>query len=507
MDTEQLRAEHERLGRRVKEIIADYVASLDARRVCSTAAPAELARLFDEPLPATGVDAEEVLRQFTENIIPHSMHIPSPRYYGLFNPTPLAVGVWADALAAAINQNGAAWRNSPAVSIIEAQVLRWLCQVVGYGAGAQGTLTSGGSEANLIALKCARDRAYGEARDYGLRGRSAARDVAAAMTGGALVVYASEQCHYSFVKSVDILGLGRANLRKIKTDDCFHIRTDALRAEIERDIGAGNTPACVAGAAGATSSGVVDPLDELASIADEYKLWFHVDAAYGGALAFSDKHKARLRGIERADSITIDPHKWMFVPFAAGAVLVRDGASVLRAGFDITPEYLSEERTAIGGADVEYDFFRYGQLGTRRANALKIWMALKCLGTSGYAQIVDRHIELTHRLARLLAERSSFEIIGRVETAVCCFRFVPEAARGWSNEKLDLLQRELQARIERSGEAWFATTVLGGRRVLRVNVNSFLTQERHIDDLFSLIDRESEELMRGEESLRQETTI
>ncbi len=495
-DAKQLQAEHERLGRLVTKMIADYAATLDARPVCSDASPADLARLFDEPLPTNGMDADAILRLFAENVLPHSMQIPSPRYFGLFNPTPLAIGVWADALASAINQNGAAWRNSPAVNLIEAQVLRWLCTLFGYGAEAFGTLTSGGSEANLVALKCARDRACEGARDEGVRkGGDAAR------RAGNLVVYASEQCHYSFVKSVDILGLGRANLRKIATDDAFHIRLDELRRAIDRDLAAGDTPVCIAGAAGATSSGIVDPLDELAGIAEEYDIWVHVDAAYGGALAFSAKHRGRLRGIERADSITVDPHKWMFVPFACGAVLVRDGGRVLRDGFDITPEYLSEERVSFGGADVEYDFFRYGQLGTRRANALKIWMALKSLGTKGYARIVDRHIELTRRFAHLLNERGDFELVGQVETAVCCFRFVPVAVRAWEPERIDRLQRELQARIEGSGEAWFATTALGGRRVLRVNVNSFLTEERHIDELAALIFRQSRELMEEESSL------
>jgi aromatic-L-amino-acid decarboxylase len=427
------------------------------------------------------------------------MNIPSPRYYGLFNPTPLAAAVWADALCSAINQNGAVWRNSPSASVIEARVLRWLCEIVGYGAGSFGTLTSGGSEANLIALKCARDRAAEFVRDRGLRAaswpppRTNSETSSQPAATGNMIVYASEQCHYSFVKSVDILGLGRENLRKVATDERFHIRTDALRRAIEQDRDAGHLPVCIAGAAGATSTGVIDPLDELADLAREYKLWFHVDAAYGGALAMSEKHKDRLRGIERADSVTIDPHKWMFVPFAAGAVLVRDGGRVLRDAFDITPEYLSEER---GGADVPFDFFRYGQLGTRRFNALKIWFALKTLGTRGYAEIIERQIELTRYFAARIAELEGFECLGEVETAVCCVRFVPAEMRALEVAELNAVQQELQQRIERSGEAWLATTVLGGRRALRVNVNSFLTERRHIDDLLELFRRESTQLLK-----------
>jgi glutamate/tyrosine decarboxylase-like PLP-dependent enzyme len=481
---EDLSAEHERLGLAVVEIIKSYARSLDARPVTSEATPAELERLFDEPLPLDGTGALEILERFTRDVLPHAMQIPSPRYYGLFNPTPLPIGVWADALTSAINQNLAAWRNSPSASVIEARVLRWLCELLGYSDPASfGTLASGGSEANLIALKCARDRASSRARDEGLR------------AGGLdLVVYASEQCHYSLVKSVDILGLGRNNLRKVATDDNFQIRLDELRALIERDVREGRTPCCIAGAAGATSTGIVDPLDQLAQLAREYDCWFHVDAAYGGALAFSEKHKALLKGIERADSITIDPHKWMFMPFACGALLVREGAKVLRAAFDITPEYLSEEREHLSGRDVEYDFFRYGQLGTRRFNALKIWMALQHLGVRGYASIIERQIELASYLAARIDSLENFRRVGPIHAAVCCFRFIPEAARASDGETLDRLQMALQQRIERGGAAWFSTTVLHGRRALRVNINSFLTEQRHIDDLLELLGRESANL-------------
>jgi aromatic-L-amino-acid decarboxylase len=235
----------------------------------------------------------------------------------------------------------------------------------------------------------------------------------------------------------------------------------------------------------------------LADVAAEYGVWFHVDAAYGGALALSEKHRHLLKGIERADSVTLDPHKWMFVPFAAGATLVRGGGRVLRDSFDITPEYLSEQR---GGEDVPFDCFRYGQLGTKRFNALKVWMALKTLGTRGYAEIIDRQIELTRHLAARLGDAENFETVGGVETAVCCFRFVPAGLRGAGGEELDAMQIALQQRVERSGEAWISTTVLKGKRALRANVNSYLTERRHVDDLVELLARESRELLKAREA-------
>jgi aromatic-L-amino-acid decarboxylase len=465
--------QHTLLGSVVPGIINDFAARLESRRVTPEATPADIERLFDEPLPEKGVPIEDILRRFREDIEPNAMGVASPKYFGQFNPTPLPIGVWADALSSMLNQNAGAWRNGPTSAMIEARVMRWLCDLLDYGPGSFGTLASGGSEANLIALKCARDKAAAAIKDGGVRAAA-----------GELVVYASEQCHYSIDKSVDLLGLGRQSLRKIPTDERFHISVDALREQIAIDSAEGRLPCCVVGVAGTTSTGVVDPLEDLAAVARENGCWYHVDAAYGGPLAFSAKHKDKLRGIALADSITFDPHKWMFVPSACGATLVRDGGRVLRDSFDMSPEYLSEDR---GGADVEFDFFRYGQMGTRRFNSLKLWMAIKFMGREGYAQTVDRHIDLTNYLASQLDRLPGFERVGQVETAVCCFRFLPGSVARLDSVEQDRVQQRLQQIIEISGEAWLTTTVLHGRRALRVNINSFLTEQRHVDILLRSI--------------------
>jgi len=463
--------QHHFLGNAVARIIHEHVAALANRRVTPEATPAELEKLFDEPLPEKGIALEDILARFKKDIAPNAMGVPSPRYFGQFNPTPLPIGVWADALSSMLNQNAGAWRNGPTSAMIEARAMRWLCDLLNYGPNSFGTLASGGSEANLIALKCARDSVAASIKDRGVRAAPAD-----------LVIYASEQCHYSIDKSADILGLGREGLRKIPTDDRFHIRVDALREAIVRDREAGLLPCCIVGVAGTTSTGVIDPLEELAVIARENRCWYHIDAAYGGPLAFSPKHKHMLNGIDQADSITFDPHKWMFVPFACGATLVREGGRVLRDAFDMTPEYLSEDR---GGADVEFDFFRYGQMGTRRFNSLKLWMAIKFMGREGYAKTVEHQIGLTKYLAQQLEDLENFQLVGEVETAVCCFRFLPRP--DLDGPEIDRLQQRLQQIIERSGEAWLTTTVLHGRRAMRVNINSFLTEQHHIDDLLRLL--------------------
>lgn len=474
---EDIAAQHKRIGEAVTRIITAFARNLDTRRVTSEATVADTARLFDEPFPEQGTEIDDLLSRFEKDVAPHAMLIPSPRYFGQFNPTPLPIGVWSDALTSVLNQNAGAWRNGPTSAMIEARVIRWLCDLINYGEKSFGTLASGGSEANLIALKCARDRVSPDFIKAGVRTAPAE-----------LLIYASEQVHYSIEKSADLLGLGRESVRKISTDDRYHIRVDELRKAIEKDRDAGKLPFCIVGVAGATSTGVIDPLRDLATVARDYNCWYHVDAAYGGSVAFSEKHKHKLDGINLGDSVTFDPHKWMFVPFSCGAVLVREGGRVLRDAFDITPEYLSEDR---GGADVEFDFFRYGQMGTRRFNSLKLWMALKFLGRSGYEEIIDRQIELTEYFARRVDELDNYEAVSPVETAVACFKFLPPGARELDGAQQDKLQQQLQQRIEQGGEAWLTTTVLRGRRVLRVNINSFLTERRHVDDLLELLKREA----------------
>lgn len=478
---DQFIEQHTQLAKAIPSLVLEFVSALDSRRVAPEATPAELDRLFDEPLPETGISIDEILTRFRTEIAPHAMGVPSPRYFGQFNPTPLPIGVWADVLCSMLNQNAGAWRNGPTSAMIEARVIRWLCDLLDYGSQSFGTLASGGSEANLIALKCARDSVQADIKSHGVRAASSD-----------LIIYASEQCHYSIEKSADILGIGRENVRKILTDDRFHIRLDKLGDAMRKDQEAGKIACCIVGVAGATSSGVLDPLEDLALIARENNCWYHVDAAYGGALAFSERHKSKLSGIHLADSITIDPHKWMFVPFACGATLVRQGKPVLRDAFDMTVEYLAEDR---GGADVEFDFFRYGQMGTRRFNSLKLWMALKFMGRQGYAETVEKHINLTSYFADRVDELVDFERVSPVETAVCCFRFVPKSNGVLNDEDLDRLQGRLQQVIERSGEAWLTTTVLRGRRTLRVNINSFLTEQRHIDDLLVLLQRSGRQVL------------
>src|SRR5262245_53895154 len=248
MTTDELRRQHTEIGSTVTRLISERAAALESLPVAPPATPDDLKKLFAESMPHDGLPAREILEQYADNVAPHAMQVPSPRYFGQFNPAPLAIGVWADALCSSLNQNAGAWRNGPTSAMIESQVIRWLCELIGYDQDAFGVLASGGSEANLIALKCARDRVSPEIARIG------ARD------GSNLTVYTSEQCHYSVEKSLDIIGLGRDSLRKIETDERFHIRLDKLRETITSDVNSGRQPFCIVGVAGTTSTGVIDDL-------------------------------------------------------------------------------------------------------------------------------------------------------------------------------------------------------------------------------------------------------
>ncbi len=468
------------MGHAFVDLMAEYIEGLEGRRVYGPVSPAGMDDLFDEPLPEEGVGLPDLLQECRARIFPNSMAIGSRRYFGMMNPAPLPVAVFAEALVGVMNQNSASWRHAPAATAIEKRVVRWLCDLCGLGDDSFGTLTAGGSLANLTGLKLAVNRALG--RDLS---RGEPPETAAAADPAALTLYVSGQAHYSFEKAVDLLGLSRDQLRKIPEDHLFRVDTEAMAAQIQRDLAAGRRPFCVIGVAGTTNTGSVDKLDRLADVAARHGCWFHVDAAYGGAALLSDRHRALLKGIERADSIAVDPHKWFYVPFEAGAILARDG-DFLRRSFLVHPEYYMErqQRAAERGPPPDprgfhkgdkVNFFQYGIQGSRRFNALKVWMALKMTGRRQYAAWVEKDIELARTLAALLRREPDFELIGPNSLGICNFRWTPHppaAAAPYEPELVDQLNRDLQELVERAGDAWFSHTILKGRVALRVNVEN-----------------------------------
>ncbi len=496
------------------DLVLDYFKGIEGRRVYGPMSPMGMDDLFSEELPEEGCSYQDLVQETRAKIFPNTMAIGSRRYFGMMNPAPLPIAVLADALCSAMNQNAASWRHAPAGTAVEKRVIRWLCDLFGLPETSFGTLIDGGSLANITGLKLAINRALGrhlsQLDDLSPPGPEIAK----------LTFYVSDQGHYSFIKAVDLLGLGRGQLRRIPTDDIYRIDLAALERSIEDDLAAGLKPCCVIGIAGTTNTGSIDKLAELARIARKHACWYHVDAAYGGAVILSDRYKPMLQGIEEADSITVDPHKWFYMPFSAGGILVREG-DFLRQSFLVHPEYYMEKvKAGDDGEAEEFDefgrrivpdprgfhmgdkvnFFQYGVAGSRRFNALKVWMSLKLAGRKQIGEWVDNDIYLARLLAALLRRESDFALLGPNTLGVCNFRWEPRNPDGsvrFDDETTDGLNRQLQEQVEREGDAWFSYTDLRGRTALRVNVENRRMRRENIERLVRVIRRTADRILAG----------
>lgn len=451
-------------GRQVADLIAGYFAGLETIPITPQGG-GDLEALFGGPMPEEGADPFALLEEIRTNVLPNSFHLPAPRYFGLFNPTPTVIGVFADAIASTINQNMAAWCHGPAGSQIEKTVIRWLCDLVGLGPGAFGTLTNGGTLANYTGLKVGLDERIPAIRKEGV-----------AAAGGRPAFYVSDQAHYSLERLANMLGIGLEGMRRVTSDAEGRVDAAEIDRRIRADREGGWWPFAVVGIAGTTTSGAVDPLDHLAQIARQHRLWYHIDAAWGAAALLSREHRSLFKGIEEADSVAVDPHKWFSVPFTAGGILARDGAS-LRRTFEVKPLYASDR----GFTDHEdLNLYQYGVAGSRRLDALKVWLSLRQYGRRGYGEAIRRQIGMAEYLARRVASSDHLEAVTRPSLGILCFRCVPPALRGRDGE-LDALQMKIQQAVERRGRAWISTSVLRGRRVIRFCATSYLTRERHVD--------------------------
>ena len=461
------------LGRAATEWIAQHYAALRELPVVPDTTPQQTFALFSEPLPEDGSSWPELLTRFRCDIVPNSFHLPSPRYFGLMNPTPLPVAVFAEALAAALNQNLGAWHHSPAATAVERQVIRWLCDLAGYPETSFGSLTAGGTPANTTGLKIALANTIPETTTRGVFG-----------LGARPVMYASTEAHFSIEKSANILGLGsRDGLRRVPVDGNSRIDVAALRRMIAADRAAGLRPFCVVGIAGVTSNGVIDPLGALADVAEAFGLWFHVDAAYAAGGLMSDALRARLKVIERADSITMDPHKWWSMPYPCGAILTKDGEAGLRA-FTAEDVYIPDTGRSI-------EFRHHGMVGSRPFSALKLWMAMKLVGRRAYGALAEEQVALTERFVAELTRDGDWEAVTPVDTAIAAVRYVGSGERGTGT---DALQDRIVERVMASRRHWISATTTVGVRAIRVMVISYLTRWQHLEELIGELRRAANDL-------------
>ena len=428
------------------------------------------AALFDEPVPEEGRPFEEVLAFVREHVLPYPMGNSHPRFYGFINATADPVGTMADYLASAMNPN--CWGGDHAAIHVEAAALRWIAAMIGYPAQAEGILVSGGSMANFTALAAAR-RAMtpGNVREDGLAGPGRPR----------LTVYASDQVHHCVDKAVDLLGIGTAQLRKIPTDEHFRISMAGLARAVAADRAAGFTPAIVVGNAGTVNTGAIDPLDELADFCRREELWFHADGAYGALASMVPNLRPLFAGLERADSLAADPHKWLYVPYEAGATFVREPGR-LAATFRKFPEYLASDPESPFPGPAWYA--ERGVELSRGFKALKVWMGIQTHGRRAYVAQIENDVRLARFLSDEVDRRRDFERLAEPVLSIANFRYRP-AGRNLPDADLDRVNRRIIHRLVGDGSFFLAPTILKGRTALRVSITNFRTRE---DDLVALLD-------------------
>jgi glutamate/tyrosine decarboxylase-like PLP-dependent enzyme len=464
MDEFDLDAEGVRkLGYRAVDLAAEHRAGLLDRPVFGKVGDAAAA--FDEPLPEAGLPIEEVLAAVRERILPRPFGNSHPRFFAFINATADPVGIVADYLAATMNSN--CWGGDHAAIHVEKQVLRWLAAILGLPEESEGILTSGGSMANFTALATARRAIAPGVRQDGFAGTEP------------LVVYASEEVHNCVDKAVDLLGIGWKQLRKIPTDERYRIRVDLLKQAIAEDRSAGRKPAIVVGNAGTVNTGAVDALDELADVCAAERLWFHVDGAYGAMATISKPLKPLFKGLERADSVAADPHKWLYVPYEAGATLVREPGRMAAAFQRPAPYLVHDPASPVRGP---VSFNERGPELSRGFKALKVWMGLKHHGTAGYAAAVEHDLAMARALADAVSGHGDFELLAPPVLSIVGFRYRP-AGRGLAEPELDRLNRQIVNRLVGSGAFFLAPTLLKGRTAMRVAIVNFRTREEDVHAL------------------------
>ena len=473
-------------GHRLVDRIAERLARIPQGPVKPAETPEDLraALKIDRPLPEGGADAATLLGEAVELLFDHSTLNGHPRFLGYITSSPAPIGILGDFLAAAVNPNIGGYAIGPAATEIERQTVRWIAEFIGFPSDAGGLLVSGGNMANFVGFLAARAAKAGlDVRKTGLAGRERAKSP--------LLVYASAETHTWIQKATDLFGLGTDAIRWIPADDHQRMKTAELRRQIELDRKNGGHPFIVVGTAGSVSTGAVDPLPEIGSICREYDLWFHVDGAYGALAARIPDVPADLRALSEADSVAVDPHKWLYAPLEAGCVLVRNPLD-LRNAFSYHPPYYVLRDDVV-------NFVDYGLQNSRGFRALKVWLALQHIGRTGYEASIADDIRLSRKLAAALRAHDDFDVLTQ-NLSITTFRYVPKDLRSRLGEasveeRLNQLNRDLLAEVEKSGEAFFSNAVIDGRFVLRACIVNFNTTDEDIDALPALVARLAEKRM------------
>jgi len=454
----------QRLGYRVTDIIADHLANIRSEPAVNQLPRADLNRLLARPAPRRGSDFEELVAILRNDVLPYHAREPHPRFLAYVPSCPTFPALLGDWLATGYNFFAGVWQIAPGPNELELVVLEWFREWMGMPAGGTGLLTSGGSGANLTAIVAARHAAIERGAEL-----------------ASLVMYTSAQAHSSVVRAAWIAGISRTNVHIVGIDGEFRMLATDLTRAIDNDRGAGLTPFFVAANAGTTSTGAVDPLHEIADICTQQNLWLHIDAAYAGFAALTAEGKAMLGGIERADSLTLDPHKWLFVPFECGCLMVRDAAK-LESAFRILPEYLKDGEPG----EAEVNFADRGEQLTRYSRALKIWLSVNYFGTEVIAAAIGDAMDRA-RLAQSLIEGSDdLELLSPARFGIVCFRARPTSINA---SELDAFNERVNSTIVAGGRFFISSTRLRGAFSLRMCTLGFRTTSDDIRELFETVAR------------------
>ena len=450
------------LGYQAVDLIAAQLESVQQAPVRQPVPETLKSTIMDQPLPQGGISPEALLERFAREVQPYPMGNASPRFMGWVNSPPAPLGAIAEMLAAALNPSVAG--GDHAATYVEHAVLNWMKEIMGYPRSAGGILVSGGSVANLVCLGAMRHAmTQRQDRVYGFYQVSAPA-----------VIYTSTEGHSCIQKAIEILGFGSQNLRKIPVDASFRMDMAALRQQIAADRQAGLRPVCVAASAGTVNTGAIDPLAEIADLCAAEGLWFHVDGSYGGVGILAGQTAGLYRGLERADSIAIDQHKWLFIPVECGSALVKD-AELMRDTYSLVPPYLRDDRSLPW-------FSEFGIQQSRGFRALKLWMVMQQVGVEGYREMISRNIDLAQKLAGKIANRPDFELVATGALSIVCFRYTPAGV-----VNVDLLNQQLTPVLQNSGRAFITSAELNGRPVLRACIVNFRTQESDLDELLQAV--------------------
>jgi glutamate/tyrosine decarboxylase-like PLP-dependent enzyme len=461
----------EQISSQAAALVAEYFAQIRERSVLAPNYAGKTKDAVNVELPLEGRPLEQLLDE-CRTVMDLSRHNGHPRFFGYVASPSTPIGAYADLIASALNANITCWRSGPAGTEIEQLVVRWLGSLIRYDDNSKGLLTSGGSMANMIALLIASRRKSGvETSRQGLWN-----------AGPPMTVYASEAVHMSIAKAADILGFGRDHVRVISCER-ERMRVDDLVSRIEEDQSKGLRPFCVVGSAGTVNTGVVDPLNQIADVARDFNLWFHVDGAYGAPGVLDQRKTALFAGLERADSVSLDPHKWLYVPVDAGCLLFRDSSAAAAAFTTEQADYIKLH----GHTDeAAFAYWDYGVELSRRFRALKVWLTLGYYGVRRLADAISDDISLAAYMGELVSNADDFELLAPVELSICCFRYAPPSLKN-NNDELNQLNERIVEAVQKGGRAYLSNATVNGKFALRACITNFRTTKADIEQTLEAV--------------------